>query len=85
MLVCYVGSPPPPRLHLRHSISWFDPRVHDGRSSLYKQPYTCDRTAQFIQGQVWLSPFNMLMCAHFHLYKPGSPPSVTKDLGKLTS
>ena len=36
----HVGSPPPPRLHLRRSLSRFDPRAHDGRSSLYKQPYT---------------------------------------------
>jgi hypothetical protein len=24
----YVGSPPPPRMHLRHSSSQFDPRAH---------------------------------------------------------
>ena len=30
-------------------------------------------------------PFNTLACAYFHLYKPGSPLSVTKDLGKSTS
>ena len=31
----YVDSPPPPRLHLRRSLSWFDPRAHDGCSGLY--------------------------------------------------
>jgi hypothetical protein len=31
----YVGFPPPPRLHLRRSLSWFDPRAHVGRSGLY--------------------------------------------------
>ena len=30
-------------------------------------------------------PANTLTRAYFHLYKPGSPPSVTKDLGKSTS
>ena len=45
----------------------------------------CDRTAQFIQDQVWLSPLNTLTRAYSHLYKPGSPPSVTQDLGKSTS
>jgi len=30
-----VGFPPPPRLHLRHPLSWFDPRAHVGRSGLY--------------------------------------------------
>jgi hypothetical protein len=30
-----VGSPPPPRLHLRRPLSRFDPRAHDGRSGLY--------------------------------------------------
>ena len=34
-LRCNVGSPPPPMLHLRRSLSQFDPRAHDGRSSLY--------------------------------------------------
>jgi hypothetical protein len=43
----------------------------------------CDRTAQFIQVQAQRFPFNMLM--RTYLYKPGSPLSVTKDLGKLTS
>ena len=47
--------------------------------------YTYDRTAQFIQDQVWLSPFNTLTRTYFHLYKLGSPPSITKDLGKSTS
>ena len=37
---CYVGSPPPPRLHLRHPLSQFDPRAHDGYLGLYKQPCT---------------------------------------------
>ena len=32
---CNIGSPPPPRLHLRCSLSRFDPRAHVGRSSLY--------------------------------------------------
>jgi hypothetical protein len=45
----------------------------------------CDRTTQFIQVQVRLSPFNRLTRTYSHLYKPDSPPSVTKDLGKLTS
>jgi hypothetical protein len=45
----------------------------------------CERTAQFIQVRVQLSPFNMLTRTYFHLYRPGSPPSVTKDLGKSTS
>jgi hypothetical protein len=31
----YVGFPPPSRLHLRHSLSRFDPRAHIGRSRLY--------------------------------------------------
>jgi len=44
----------------------------------------CDRTAQFIQVQVRLSPFNTLTRAYSHLYKPGSLASVTKDLGKST-
>ena len=44
-----------------------------------------DRTAQFIQDQVRLSPLNTLTRAYSHLYKPGSPPSVTQDLGKSTS
>ena len=37
---CYVGSPPPLRLHLHRPLSRFDPRAHYGRSGLYKQPYT---------------------------------------------
>jgi hypothetical protein len=36
----YVGSPPPPRLHLHYSLSQFDPMAHDGHSGLYKQPCT---------------------------------------------
>ena len=28
------------------------------------------------------APANMLTCVYFHLYKPGSPPRATKDLGK---
>ena len=32
---CYVGSPPPPRLHLHRPLSWFDPRAHVGRFGLY--------------------------------------------------
>ena len=32
---CYVSSPPSPKLHLRHPLSWFDPRAHVRRSSLY--------------------------------------------------
>ena len=32
---CYVGSPPPPRLHLRYPLSQFDPRAHVGRFGLY--------------------------------------------------
>jgi hypothetical protein len=44
-----------------------------------------DKTTQFIQAQVRLSPFNMLTRTYFHLYKPGSPPSVAKVLGKSTS
>ena len=32
---CYVGSLLPPRLHLCRPLSWFDPRAHVGRSSLY--------------------------------------------------
>ena len=47
--------------------------------------HECDRTAQFIQDQVRLSPLNTLTRAYSHLYKPGSPPSVTQDLGKSTS
>ena len=35
---CYVESPPPPRLHLCHPLSRFDPRAHVGRSGLYNQP-----------------------------------------------
>ena len=35
ILRCYVGSLPPPMLHLRRSLSRFDPRAHDGRSGLY--------------------------------------------------
>ena len=31
----YVGSPHPPRLHLHRSLSWFDPRAHDGCFGLY--------------------------------------------------
>ena len=31
----YVGSPPPLRLHLRRSLSRFDPRAHIGRFGLY--------------------------------------------------
>jgi hypothetical protein len=31
----YVDYPPPPRLHLHHSLSRFDPRAHVGRSELY--------------------------------------------------
>jgi hypothetical protein len=34
----YVGSPLPPRLHLRCSLSRFDLRAHDGWFGLYKQP-----------------------------------------------
>ena len=45
----------------------------------------CDRTAQFVQDQVRLSSLNTLTRAYSHLYKPGSPPSVTQDLGKSTS
>ena len=44
-----------------------------------------DRTAQFIQDQVRLSLFRTLTRTYFHLYKPSSPPSVMKDLGKSTS
>ena len=35
-----VGSPPPPRLHLRRSLSRFDSRAHVGRSGLYIPAYT---------------------------------------------
>ena len=45
----------------------------------------CDKTTQFIQDQVRLSPLNTLTRAYSHLYKLGSPPSVTQDLGKSTS
>ena len=30
-----VGSPPPPRLHLRSPLSRFDPKAHIERSGLY--------------------------------------------------
>ena len=39
--------------------------------NLYKIKYGC--------------PANVLTRAYFHLYKPGSLPSVLKDLGKSTS
>ena len=32
-----VGSPLPPRLHLRRPLSQFDPRAHVGRCGLYSQ------------------------------------------------
>jgi hypothetical protein len=32
-----------------------------------------------------MPPLNTLTRAYFHLYKPGSLPSITKDLGKSTS
>ena len=32
---CYVGSPPPPRLHLCRCLIPFDPRAHIRRSGLY--------------------------------------------------
>jgi len=32
---CYVGSPPPPMMHLRHCLSRFDPRAHVGPLGLY--------------------------------------------------
>ena len=32
---CYVGSPPPPMLHLRRPLSRFDPMAHVGRFGLY--------------------------------------------------
>ena len=32
---CYVGSPPPRRLHLRHPLSRFGPRSHVECSRLY--------------------------------------------------
>ena len=35
---CNVGSLPPSRMHLRHPLSWFDPRAHVGWSGLYNQP-----------------------------------------------
>ena len=35
-----VGSPPSPRLHLRHPLSWFDPRAHVGPFGLYKDAQT---------------------------------------------
>jgi len=31
----YVDCLPPPRLHLHHSLSWFQPRAHHGRFDLY--------------------------------------------------
>jgi hypothetical protein len=34
---CYGGSPLTPRLHLRRSLSRFDPRAHVASSGLYKQ------------------------------------------------
>jgi hypothetical protein len=55
----------------------------DGNCETYA--HVCDRTTQFIQAQVRLSLFNTLTRTYFHLYKPGGPPSVTKDLGKSTS
>jgi hypothetical protein len=51
----------------------------------YVASVSCDRTAQFIQDQVWLSPLNTLTCAYLHLYKSGSPLSTTKGLNKSTS
>ena len=56
-----------------------------GGSGSHGNDNECDRTAQFIQDQVRLSPFNTLTRTYFHLYKPSSPSSVTKDLGKSTS
>ena len=32
---CYVGSRPPPRLHLHRPLSRFDLRAHVGHSGLY--------------------------------------------------
>ena len=46
-------------------------------SQIFMHP-KCDRTVQFIQDQVRLSPLNTLTRAYSHLYKPGSPPSVRK-------
>ena len=43
------------------------------------------RTAQFVQAQAWLPSLNSLARTHLHLYKPGSPLSVMKELGKSTS
>jgi hypothetical protein len=37
---CYISFLPPPKLHLRRSLSRFDPRAHVVRSILYKQPCT---------------------------------------------
>jgi hypothetical protein len=54
-----------------------------GPSMVAGGPY--ERTTQFIQVQVRRSPFNTLTRIYFQLYKPGSSPSVTKDLGKSTS
>ena len=34
-LLRYVGSPPPPRLHLHHSLSRFDPRAHGMLRPIY--------------------------------------------------
>jgi hypothetical protein len=52
-------------------------------SIIRTKPY--DKTIQFLQVQVRLSPFNTLTRVYLHSYKPDSPPSVTKDLGKSTS
>ena len=44
-----VDSPPPPRLHLRHPLSWFNPRAQDWCSFLYiSAPTTPLRHPQLI-------------------------------------
>ena len=48
-----VGSPPPPRMHLRHPLSRFDPRAHVGRSGLYipapATPWGIDKSFEKIE------------------------------------
>ena len=50
-LHCNVGSPLPPRLHLRRSLSRFDPRAHVGRSSLYISAPALLKTSSHLRRQ----------------------------------
>jgi hypothetical protein len=67
-------------IHLAPSRPWRAPRPAEettvGRVWQNRPIYTKSSTG---------APANTLARTHFHLYKSGSPLSVTEDLGKSTS